>query len=119
MFYQSMGWLILVNGMIVACFGFFGYRNTGSLPSLYAGVGSGILLIGGAVGLLAQKRFGKILSLTATAMLTLLFAYRYAIAGKFFLAALGALNAASFIALCFTRLRRGQHPQRNETHRFR
>ncbi len=101
MFPQIVNGFVLVNGAIVALFGFLGYHNTGSLPSLYAGVGSGALLMVGALGLFAKKRFGKFLSLAMTGMLIALFVYRYTVAGKLFLVFLAALNLISFLLLIF------------------
>lgn len=75
-------WLIFVYGLIIMTLGCFGYGHGKSLPSLLAGLLLGGALVTSATAMFAGHKMGSYVSLIATALLTVVFAYRYALTGK-------------------------------------
>jgi uncharacterized membrane protein (UPF0136 family) len=76
-----MSWSVLVYGALLIFLGYLGYQ-AGSAPSFYAGTAFGGLLVFCALLLFLGIEQAAIVALMATAGLTALFSYRYALAHK-------------------------------------
>jgi uncharacterized membrane protein (UPF0136 family) len=92
-------WFVLIYGVIIVVLGYIGYRDSGSIPSLWAGLLLGGLLVLSGIGMLTGRKAGEYVALGATALLTGVFAYRYAITGKGMPAILAVLSAGMLLFL--------------------
>lgn len=92
-------WFILIYGIVIVVLGYIGYRESNSIPSLWAGLILGGLITLSGIGLLAGQKVGGYVALTATLLLTAVFAYRYAITGKGMPAILAVLSAGMLLFL--------------------
>ncbi len=79
--------------------GYIGYRESGSMPSLLAGLLLGGLITLSGIGLLAGQKIGGYVALSATLLLTAVFAYRYAVTGKGMPALLAVMSAGMLLFL--------------------
>lgn len=96
---KSTSWAVLIYGLLIIGLGYLGYEQAGSLPSLYAGVGFGSLLVLGSFLMFNGVRWGSYLALTTTVALTAVFSIRYSIVGKGVPAVLAVLSAGMLLFL--------------------
>ncbi len=92
-------WFILIYGIVIMALGYIGYHESGSIPSLWAGLLLGGLIVLSGVGMLAGQKIGAYIALGATLLLTGVFAYRFAVTGKGMPALLAVLSAGMLLFL--------------------
>ncbi len=92
-------WCILIYGLIILGLGCLGYVEAGSKASLWSGLGFGLLLILSALSMFSGRTIGAYVSLGATILLTVVFAYRYSASGKGLPAILAILSAGMLLFL--------------------
>ena len=92
-------WFILIYGIIIMVLGYIGYRDAGSMASLWAGLILGGLIVLSGLGMLAGQKVGGYIALGATLLLTAVFAYRYTLTGKGMPAILAVLSAGMLLFL--------------------
>ena len=92
-------WFILIYGIIILVLGYIGFRDSGSLPSLYSGLVFGGLLVLSSIGMFLGQTIGAYVALGSTLLLTGVFCYRYAITGKGLPAILAVLSAGMLLFL--------------------
>lgn len=96
---KSTAWSILVYGVLLIGLGTAGYYQAGSLMSLYAGGGFGVLLIISSLFIFASQKWGARMALVLTILLTGMFAYRYSVTGKAIPAVLAVLSGGMLLFL--------------------
>jgi len=79
--------------------GFLGYARTGSLPSLYGGVGLGACLALSAIAAFFGKTGGGYAAVFFTLVSTALFSWRFSVSGKPFAAFFAALSGCMLLFL--------------------
>lgn len=100
------GFVVLGFGIIVMFGGLIGYLTANSLISLFAGTISGAVLVAGGMGLIRNSVIAYYVSLVATGLLTLFFAYRYVGSYKMMPSGMmGILSLVVFVLLLSTRKR--------------
>jgi uncharacterized membrane protein (UPF0136 family) len=92
-------WFILVYGIVIIVLGYIGFKQSGSLASLLAGLILGGILVLSAIGLFAGQKAGAYVALGSTLLLTAVFAYRYAITGRGLPAILAVLSGGMLLFL--------------------
>lgn len=92
-------WIVVSYALILAFFGFIGYKAGGSVVSLLAGSFSAVLLLVASVGLLYQKKWGSYLLWISLSAITLLFFFRGYMTHKPVPIFLSVLSAAVFVTL--------------------
>lgn len=96
---KTTTWAVLIYGSLLIGLGYLGYHSSGSMPSLYAGVGFGTLLVLCSLLMFRGVRWSSYIALTATVLLTALFSIRYSITGKGLPAFLAVLSAGMLLFL--------------------
>lgn len=92
-------WIVLVYGFLQVFLGGYGYINKGSIASLAAGCGLGILLIFSSLAMFQGKKGAAILATLLTAILTFTFIFRYLATDKELPAVLATLSGALLLYL--------------------
>jgi uncharacterized membrane protein (UPF0136 family) len=92
-------WLVFCYAVLIIILGVVGYYRTESLPSLIAGVGSGVLLLVCVLIMFMGKKAGAYAALILNVILTGLFAYRYTVTEKLLPATLAVLSGAMLVFL--------------------
>jgi uncharacterized membrane protein (UPF0136 family) len=92
-------WSVFCYALLNIILGTYGYYVVGSLPSLVAGVGSGIFLLICSILIFRGKRGGVYGALLLTVLLTGIFSYRYTITEALFPASMAVLSGAMLIFL--------------------
>ena len=90
---------VLTYGILLVALGILGYVKAGSAMSLYAGSGSGVLLVLCALLLHYQIRFASYATVALTLLLTGMFAYRYTATSKTLPALLAVLSGGMLLYL--------------------
>lgn len=96
---KSTSWSVLIYGLILVGLGFYGYIQSASKVSLYAGAGFGGLLILSSIAMFANQKWGGLIALALTLSLTAIFAYRYSITTKAIPAILAVLSGFMLLFL--------------------
>jgi uncharacterized membrane protein (UPF0136 family) len=102
MIHKLVAWTVLIYGVLLMGFGYLGYAHSGSLVSLYMGLGSGILLILCALAIFARNGLGVYLSIILSLFLTAIFTYRYTVTQKTNPALLAVISGAMLLFLLAT-----------------
>lgn len=89
--------MTLIFGALVALGGIMGFAKSGSLPSLWAGVISGLALIAASFGIKKRKPWGYPLALILGCLLLALFILRFIKTHAFFPAGGMALLSLVFV----------------------
>lgn len=79
MFKKSVIWPVFLYGILIVCFGYYGYHTSGSKISLWSGVGFGGFLMVSALIMMARRKEGVYLAILLTLLLTGVFSYRYSV----------------------------------------
>lgn len=90
---------VLTYGLLLIVLGILGYVKAGSAMSLYAGSGSGVILVFCAVLMHYKISFGSYASVFFTLLLTGMFAYRYTVTSKTLPALLAVLSGGMLLYL--------------------
>ena len=96
---KSTSWTVLIYGILIGAFGYWGYHQTESLMSLYSGVGFGALLVLSALFMFCNLRWASYLALILTTLLTILFSVRYSMTGKSVPAGFAVFSAGMLLFL--------------------
>ena len=96
---KSTTWSVLIYGLLLIGLGYLGYYQAGSMISLYAGGGFGLLMVLCSLLMFGNIRWGSYVALTFSVLLTALFSIRYSMTGKGLPATLAVLSAAMLLFL--------------------
>ncbi len=96
---KTTAWSVLIYGIVITGLGCMGYSQGGSMISLYAGGGFGILLVISSILMLFKMRTGSYAALILTMGLTVTFAVRYSMTGKGLPAILAVLSGGMLLYL--------------------
>jgi uncharacterized membrane protein (UPF0136 family) len=79
---KAVSWTVLIYAALLMMLGYLGYHRTGSMISLYMGMGFGFLLVLCSLAMFAKNKLGAYLAVILTLCLTVIFAIRYTIVQK-------------------------------------
>lgn len=96
---KSTSRIVLIYGIIIAGLGYLGYYQSQSKASLWAGLGSGTILILSSLLMFANRSIGIYIGLATTLLLSGIFGYRYAATQGNLPALLSILSGAMLIYL--------------------
>lgn len=80
---KSKGYLVIVYGLIILAGGVAGHIKAGSTASLVSGLIFGFLLSAAGIGMIKNSLLAFFSSTVLLSILTLFFAYRFYLTGKF------------------------------------
>jgi uncharacterized membrane protein (UPF0136 family) len=78
---RRLAFLVGLAGVLVLAFGAYGWSTTGSVPSLAAGGGAGVLWLVSAAGIARGRRWGRGLAVGVAVVLGGAMAWRWASTG--------------------------------------
>ena len=86
---------VLTYGICLVALGWIGFQS-GSRASLYSGSGTGLVVVLSSMAMFANKKFGSYVALASSALLTAVFAARFAATTKPLLATMCLVSIGMF-----------------------
>ncbi|PIS02889.1 MAG: hypothetical protein COT85_02330 [Chlamydiae bacterium CG10_big_fil_rev_8_21_14_0_10_42_34] len=96
---KSTSWAVLIYGILLMGLGYLGYHNSGSVISLWAGGGTGALLVISSVLMFIENIIGSYVAVILTFLLTATFGIRYSMTHKSVPAILAVLSGGMLLFL--------------------
>jgi uncharacterized membrane protein (UPF0136 family) len=92
---------VLIYAFLLITLAVYGYAKTQSAVSLYSGGGFGIVLFLSSLAMFANQKWGAVIAIVSSIILTAVFTYRYSVTLKATPAIMSILSAGLLLFLLF------------------